>query len=113
MLEQARVRGGYDELVTAELTEFLIHTAGRYDLIASADTLVYFGDLQPILTASRNALRPGGCLIFTVERLPEGREDHAFKLHAMGRYHHSAGYVRKNLAEAGLSLRQTFAMPAG
>ena len=106
MLEQARARGGYDELVAAELTSFLARTAGHYDVIASADTLAYFGDLFPILTAARNALRPHGCLIFTLEQLVEEGTEDDFMLHAKGRYQHSLEYVRRSLSESGLTLRR-------
>ena len=105
MLEQARARGGYDELMAAELTEFLARTDGRYDVIASADTLVYFGDLGPILHAARTALRPGGCFVFTLERLGPDADAGGFRLHPMGRYAHAEDYVRKALADAGLSVR--------
>ena len=105
MLEQARARGGYEELVEAELTEFLARTAGRYDVIACADTLVYFGDLSPILRAARTALRPGGCFVFTLECLGPGADAGGFRLHPTGRYAHAEDYVRKALADAGLSVR--------
>ena len=74
MVEQAGNRQIYDDLVVAELTEYLSGAPERFDLIISADTLVYFGDLQAVLAAAAGALRPGGFLIFTVERgrrLPE------------------------------------------
>ena len=48
MIEKARARQVYDDLIVAELTAYLQSAAGSYDLIASADTLVYFGDLRPV-----------------------------------------------------------------
>ena len=33
----------------------------------SADTLVYFGDLEPVLAAAAGALRPNGLFVFTLE----------------------------------------------
>jgi predicted TPR repeat methyltransferase len=65
MLEQARgrqLRTGkvYDDLETAELTAYMHAHAGAFDLIVSADTLVYFGDLGPAAAAAATALRPGG-----------------------------------------------------
>ena len=56
MVEKARARQVYDELIVAELTAHLQSAAGTYDLIAAADTLVYFGDLQPVCAAAA-----GGC----------------------------------------------------
>lgn len=52
MVDKARERGGYDALAVAELTAFLNERPDAYDLIASADTLVYFGALEPVLTAA-------------------------------------------------------------
>ena len=68
MIEQARARQVYDDLVVAELTAYLEGSCGSCDLLASADTLVYFGDLRPVATAAAGALHAGGLLIFTVEK---------------------------------------------
>ena len=70
MLAQARARSVYDELVKRELTAYLRDSAGAFDVIVSADTLVYFGPLDDVVAAAASALRPGGRLIFTVEELP-------------------------------------------
>ena len=99
MLERARTRGEYDELERAELTEYLLRKPGTYDLIVSADTLVYFGDLRDVLAASAAALRPGGRLIFNVEQ-DEAADD--FKLQPSGRYAHQGRYVAELLEQAGL-----------
>ena len=42
---------------------------GAFDVIVSADTLVYFGALEEVVAAAAKALRPGGVLVFTVEEL--------------------------------------------
>ncbi len=55
----------------AELTAYLADHPEAFDLIVSADTLVYFGALEPVLDAAFRALRPGGLLIFTVEEADE------------------------------------------
>ena len=60
MLDQARARDVYDELVKGELTEYLAASAGTFDAIVSADTLVYFGPLEAVAEAAERALRPGG-----------------------------------------------------
>ena len=49
MLTKAAGRKTYDDLVKYELTEFLSHQSEAFDVIASADTLCYFGDLDPVL----------------------------------------------------------------
>ncbi len=98
MLERARRRGGYDALHEAELTAFLQGYASSWDLIASADTLCYFGALEPVLRAAAGALRAGGTLAFTLERSDAGG---TFTLQPHGRYAHDEGYVRGALATCG------------
>ena len=69
MLARARERNVYDELAKRELTAYLQDSPGSFDVIVSADTLVYFGALDAVTAAAANALRPGGVLVFTVEEL--------------------------------------------
>lgn len=101
MLAKASGRGIYNELVQAELTQFLQDHASAYDLIASADTLVYFGELGGVLTAAVTALRGGGLLVFTLEEGGETVQQPGFRLQEHGRYCHSEAYVRTTLAQAG------------
>ncbi len=97
MLEKARQRGDYDELAEAELTAYLQQHAGAYDVVASADTLVYFGDLAPVFAAAFAALRPGGWLAFSLE----ANEADGIELSASGRYRHARPYVEQALHAAG------------
>ena len=90
----------YDELVEAELSVWLAGQQPVYDLIVSADTLCYFGALDTVCAAAATALRPGGRLVFTVERAPDGVE--AYQLDPSGRYSHAGHYVRDRLAGAAL-----------
>ncbi|GLQ91197.1 tetratricopeptide repeat protein [Dyella acidisoli] len=101
MVEKARQRGGYDELEVAELTAFLQSHPQIYDVLFSADTLVYFGELQEVLNEACAALRPGGWLAFTLEAA-EGGEDRV-DLTPSGRYQHTRGYVERVLASAGFA----------
>ena len=91
----------YDDLFKVELTTYLRDYTAAYDLITSADTLVYFGPLEDVVNASANALRPGGRLVFTVEQL-DGDPDAGYVLCAHGRYAHARSYVERVLAEARL-----------
>ena len=100
MLKQAAARG-YDELVKGELTEFIAAHPGRFDLIVSADTLCYFGDLEPVLRAATCALRARGLVIFTVEELASDEHAPSFRLNISGRYSHSRAYVSRTLAANG------------
>jgi predicted TPR repeat methyltransferase len=102
MLDQARSRNVYDELVRGELTAFLRGHPDAFDVIVSADTLVYFGALAEVAAAAAGALRPGGVLVFTVEELPDVDTDGLYAISPSGRYRHAHGYVERVLAEAGL-----------
>ena len=117
MVEKARQRGGYDALDVAELTAYLQQQPGAWDVVLSADTLVYFGELGTVLAAAHAALRPGGWLAFSLEA-EEGDEDRV-TLTASGRYRHSRAHALHALAQAGFgdvrivedSLRKEFGQP--
>jgi len=98
MVDKARERGVYDELRIGELTAALAGERAVYDLIVSADVLVYFGDLEPVYVGVARALRPNGLFAFSVERV-DGPD---YVLQASGRYAHSAGYLRDLARLAGL-----------
>jgi pentatricopeptide repeat protein len=102
MLTRAAERGGYDELVKAELTEYLRRSPERFDVIVSADTLVYFGALDDAFAAAAVALRPEGWLIFTLEEAQSAKPGERYRLPHHGRYEHSREYVEQALAAAGL-----------
>lgn len=103
MLDKARRRGCYDELIQAELTEFIRAYDSDCDLIVSADTLVYFGDLQPVSQAVASTLLYEGYFVFTLERsedeLPKG-----YKIHQHGRFSHTEKYIRSTLGSSGLAV---------
>lgn len=111
MLARARLRQVYDVLAKAELTAFIEGAApASWDLVISADTLCYFGDLRAVVKATAQALRPGGWLVFTVEALDapqdakEDSKEGGFHLHHHGRYSHREGYLREVLADAGMTV---------
>ena len=101
MLTQAEARHVYDELFKVELTVYLQDSPGLFDVIVSADTLVYFGALENVAAAAARALRPGGRLIFTVEESEPGRAA-GYSLSNHGRYNHTRQYLERVLSAAGL-----------
>ncbi len=128
--ELAPLKHVYDELCHAELTAYLQAHPNEFDLIVSADTLVYFGDLSEVIPAAAATLRDGGTLIFSLEDAasPAGEpgsparergspEDAApFHIDAHGRYAHRPNYVERTLAAAGLEsqiVRAELRMEAG
>ena len=103
MLAQAKTKNVYDELVKCELTAYLRDSPAAFDVIVSADTLVYFGPLQDVVAAAADALRPGGRLIFTVEELIDARPPSAsYSISPHGRYSHARQYLERVLAGADL-----------
>jgi len=103
MLTKAQQKLVYDQLVKDELTHYLEARRQMFDLILSADTLVYFGALVEVVAAANGALRPGGQFVFTLEELvapPEGVE---FHIETHGRYSHTQSYVERVLQHAGFT----------
>ena len=101
MLALAEKKAVYDEVRQAELTAYVAANPASFDVIVSADTLVYFGPLEHVAAASMAALRPGGLLIFTVEAAAGDGPPAGFELRYHGRYVHSRGYLEATLGRAG------------
>jgi predicted TPR repeat methyltransferase len=102
MLAHAADKHVYHELVQGELTAYLETRDQDVDVIVTADTLVYFGALEPVVTAAAKALRSQGVLVFTVEETTEPAATPGYTLQPHGRYGHRAEYVERLLTEAGL-----------
>lgn len=105
MLEKAAGRQLYDELVVADLVDYL-HLAGEpFDLMVSADVIIYFGALDALLAGAASRLAPDGWLFFTLEKCEDDSiGDRGYELQTHGRYAHARKYVEKQVAEAGLEL---------
>ena len=95
MLDKAQESGLYDELVQADIVEFLARDANPYDLVVAADVFVYVGALDDVFARVADAVLPGGRFAFTVEE-SLGEE---LELRPSLRYGHSEGGLRR-LAEA-------------
>jgi predicted TPR repeat methyltransferase len=118
MLAKASERGLYDDLVTAELTSYLRECPeNTYDLVISADTLIYFGALEELLERTASALRVNGRFMFTVERADSEDTPTGYLLSPHGRYSHTEEYVRRVLTNVGLSIetmtQETIRMESG
>ncbi|MGE5451962.1 MAG: tetratricopeptide repeat protein [Acidobacteriota bacterium] len=103
MLDRAQTKGVYQDLYKAELTEFLKLSPRQWDVIVSADTLCYFGDLIAVVDAAASALKVGGTLVFTVEALDEAQHlPHQIQPH--GRYAHSRDHVIEAISRANMTM---------
>lgn len=102
MLTEAAKRELYDELIRADLTVYMGGRSSAFDVIVACDTLVYQGRLEDTVAAAATALRPGGTLVFTLERLPDHSDTHPYRLATHGRFGHRADYILATIARAGL-----------
>jgi predicted TPR repeat methyltransferase len=103
MIAQAMAKDFYDRLATTDLADFLTSDASdaaKYHLVLAADVFVYVNDLAPIVAAVARILAPGGLFAFTVETHAGG----GVKLLPTLRYAHGAPYIRRSLADAGLTV---------
>jgi len=108
MLEKARGRKVYDELVYADIAGFLDAADHRAELVVATDVFIYVGELEHIFRAVRRLLQPGGCLAFTVEEPESGT---GMQLLPSLRYAHSEAYVRDIAARTGFAVRALFRAP--
>ena len=92
MLEKARDKNIYDELVKSDIIEFL-KSRNDYDWIIAGDVLGYIGKLDEFIKCCR-----GKNIIFSIE-INDGEED--CKIQANGRFMHNPVAVEKLLIKYG------------
>lgn len=108
MLAQARQKKIYDELHRADLLDWLGRHNGDCDVIASAATLIHFGDLNAILAAAAKCLRRGGRFVFTL--FPNDDDTDAVAVAALnglgqaGCFRHGSGHVTQAAARNGFDV---------
>jgi predicted TPR repeat methyltransferase len=95
MAEKAGGKNAYDRLKICDIRDFLNETRERFDLVVSADVLVYVGNLQPFFGGLRRCLMPGGYAAFSTE-FTEAPE---YMLCKTGRYAHSRSYLESFATE--------------
>ncbi|HWC63129.1 MAG TPA: tetratricopeptide repeat protein, partial [Rhizomicrobium sp.] len=96
MIEKARAKNLYDALFVGDIEKTLASPGPLYDLIIAADTLVYLGDLKPVLAGAHARLKLEGYFLFTVEA---GEKD--FALGPKRRWRHGEAYLRQAAEAAG------------
>jgi predicted TPR repeat methyltransferase len=99
MIEVARKRGIYDDLILGDLETVLATPGPSYDLIVSADTMVYLGDLAPTFKGVFNRLDAGGFYLFAVESKAGG----GWEQTDVSRFRHSEAYLKEEAARSGLA----------
>ncbi len=101
MIDQARPAGDYDDLVVGELTAYMQSQAGIFDLLVSADTLVYFGALKQVFRAAFNTLKDNALFVFTLEKGEGEMPKNGFLLNPHGRYSHWQKHTTQLLLAEG------------
>jgi len=102
MLAEARAKQVYTELRCAEIGAALDADSASYDVILLADVLCYVGAIEPLFTAVRARLNPGGVVLVSIEA---GEAGSAWTLQPNARYRHAPDYLRASLEGAGLLVR--------
>ncbi|WDP87271.1 MAG: tetratricopeptide repeat protein [Desulfobacter sp.] len=91
MLEHARGKQLYNQLIKADFRSFLKQYMDRYDLVVAADVLVYTGILDDVFFLLGQRMEIGGYFVFSTEDNPN---IHEFSLLKSGRYGHGPMYVQ-------------------
>ncbi len=99
MLQHARERGVYHELVQADVLEFLRQGRESFDLVLAADVFNYVGELRALLESLAKRVTAGGWLAFSVEAGTNG-----VQLSKSLRFTHGEEYLRAELAHAGFEI---------
>ena len=101
MLAKADLQDVYDMLECAEITQWLSCDPQQpFDLITFCDTLIYFGDLQKVISGCIHHLKPAGFIAFTLEK----GEVFPFKLSDSGRFQHHRNHIRDLARDANLKI---------
>jgi len=108
MLALARQKNIYDALICGDLLDYLSNHPQGCDIIASAATLIHFGDLDPVFAAAARCLRAGGLFAFTL--FPNDADPEAVAVGGLnglaqgGCFRHGDGYVTRTAAKHGFSV---------
>ncbi|HEY7987136.1 MAG TPA: tetratricopeptide repeat protein [Methylophilaceae bacterium] len=107
MLEKAREKGIYANLIETDLVSYMVDNPRRYDAITCAATLIHFGDLTPAFEAAASCLKDHGLFIFTLFPNDHAQDSQevivapSSELARGGCFAHSRDYVRRLAKENG------------
>lgn len=103
MLGKARERHLYQELIEAEITQYMSGQKDAFDLVTCVDTLCYLGALEDLFTETSAALKAGGSYVFTVEAMAESDASDGHEIGPSGRYRHQRSYLQQLMAQSGFT----------
>ncbi len=99
MLEKARARGVYDQLITADILQALPSMDRSFSVVTCSVALYHWANLKPFFDKVTSVLLPDGYLIFSVD---PANDELDVGQSAPGEYAHSRAYIRRVTADAGL-----------
>ncbi|MEP0201265.1 MAG: tetratricopeptide repeat protein [Halioglobus sp.] len=103
MLETAKEKGLYANLVNENAVSWLSNQTQIFDLFLATDVLIYVGNLEPLFQAVRSRSHSSSRFAVTTENLHE-QGDGDIKLLRTGRYAHSEAYVIRAAQACGFTI---------
>lgn len=102
MLGRAAHTGNYDELVKADVHDFLTSGNTCFDVMVALDVLIYVGETDSLLKAAAARCDPAALIILSTETF----EGEGFTLLPSGRYAHADSYVDTCAMRHGFEIKQ-------
>lgn len=102
MLEKAKEKNVYDELVKCDITDCFSTDNLLFDVVMASDVFTYFGELDSVFAKVDSLLCANGVFIFTVSENNINKKD--FFLSTSSRFVHSIKYVEKMLKKYNFSI---------
>lgn len=102
MLLEAKNLGAYDALCCCNIIQTIPGVNQEYfEIVLAADVFVYIGDLAPIFSLIKSALKSNGLILCSVE---DNTQNSNFILQPTGRYAHSEAYIASVCEEYGFKI---------
>lgn len=91
MVDKAKEKEVYQNLVATDITTFSEQTTERFDLLIAADVFAYLGELDTTFTELSSIAHPKAQLAFTIEHL--SNSDQTYAIQSTGRFAHAPEYI--------------------
>jgi predicted TPR repeat methyltransferase len=101
MLEIAKKKNIYDELIIDDMKNFLKNTSQQFDLIIAGDVFIYTGDLQELFRLVAKCLTSNGLFIFNTEI----SDTDDYKMNQSGRFSHHKNYINTVIENQHFKIR--------
>jgi len=108
MIERAREKMIYDQLIEQDVMVFLAESSKQYNLIIALDMLPYMGDLSEFMRLLSQRLKTQGHALFSCEI----STDQPWSLNPSARFCHHPDYVQQLIQQVNLRLIYQEKVPA-